>query len=189
MSRRFGRNQKRRMREQIAAAEISSAAALGHANMMRAMLELERGLLHETSEKLHSLTEFFSLVANRVGKYATIAGPMPAFMKNAVVHDRWRVPVMPPVSAKPFDFTKAGASDMAAIQEEILRLLDVDVVRDHFAHQMAIKATLADQRIGYMISESAIRKMSLQELTDRLAPMVAQEIARELAQAVQMRMR
>lgn len=184
MSRRFGRNQKRRMREQIAQEEQRAAQASNQATMMRTMLELERGLMRETSDKLRDLEEFFGLVAARVGEYATISGLEPKYIRDMPRFDQWRTPVQTPAPIEPFSFENISAMDTVTIQDEIMRLLEIDVVRDNFAHQLHVRGLLGDGKIGYSISESALRRMTQQEITDRLVPEIAREVGRELVKLV-----
>ncbi|HWV64100.1 MAG TPA: hypothetical protein VN019_10745 [Oxalicibacterium sp.] len=167
MSRRFGRNQRRRAREQIAEAERVKA------NLIQC-LDGARAVLHEKSDKLADLQEFFKQVACQVGEHAIISGLEVGYMRNGQMMDGHRMPVCSP---SPLDLPSNIESETITIQDEIMRLLEIDVVRDHFNRQMNVRAHLADGKVGYLISESAIMMMRPNELHQRLVPQVARELS------------
>jgi hypothetical protein len=187
MSRRFGRNQKRRMREQIAEAEFRAqsgeqraAAAQNHADMLRTMLDLERGLMRETNDKLQTYKRFFVDVAHKVGAYATIAGVAPKRMGEVMFGPTFRWPVRQKMDFDPARFDSMSMASAVAIHDELMEVLSVTAVHDHFANQMHMRVAMADKCMGYSISRSALTKMSALQLADQIGP----EITRALVEAI-----
>lgn len=179
MSRRFGRNQKRHMREQIAQAEQRTASMTQAAAQCQVALANQSALLRETSDQLRAHKEFFAEFTSMVGKYAIMAGIEPRFMKNIPTAPQWRMPAHQP---SPIFSAPSNASMMSKtkIHAEVMELMDVDVVRNQFTDKLHVRGTLADGRVGYAISRAALYSMTVDELVRQIAP----ELARALAQSI-----
>jgi hypothetical protein len=162
------------MREQLAQVEQQAAQLGERANNLASVLEQDRALLRDTGEQLRDLKRFFSDVARQVGHHALIAGKVPKFVSYVPNDTWWRMPVSEPVPA--VDFSDASPMMMASVQDEILHLLEVDAIRDVFAHRLNVRVRLAGGAVGYGISVSAL----MSEGRDRLAARIAPELATAL---------
>lgn len=172
MSRRFGRNQKRHMRDLLAHAE-QRAASLDEARRR------ELGLLRSTSDQLATHKQFFADIARKVGQHAIIAGIEPRFMQNMPTEPQWRMPVTQPMPSF-VSFEHASMPDRMTIHDEMMELLEVDAVRDQFSDKLHVRGVLADGRVGYSISRAALRDMTVDELVRQITP----ELARALVTAI-----
>src|SRR4051812_45424239 len=93
MSRRFGRNQRRRMREELAA----KSSSIGSLEAARAM---DQGLLRYQSEKLDDYKEMLHEVRSMVGQAAVAAGEpaMESYNPHADDDSFQKDVYMPPMS-------------------------------------------------------------------------------------------
>lgn len=168
MSKRFGRNQKRHMREQIAQSKAAADAALKLASAsQKAELDLEYKLRQERFEH----RDFIADLARLVGDAAVIVGHPE--LSEYQYRDYDRAVPHKPMEFEPFD-ESFGLLD--TIRVETLRVLDFKPLRDHFAHQMHFRFELAGKTAGYAISEHALRTLPRRFIEER----VAKEIARHL---------
>jgi hypothetical protein len=188
VSRRFGRNQKRRMREQIAEAELRAqsgeqraAGAKNQADMLRTMLDLDRGLMRETSDKLQTYKRFFVEVAHKVGTYATIAGVEPKYIGEVMTGPTFRWPV--PQDFNPARFDSMSMETAVAFHDELMEVLRVTAVRDHFSDQMHMRVELDGKIIGYSISRSALAKMSAAQIEETIGPEITHALVIEIKRA------
>lgn len=170
MSKRFGRNQKRRMREALAAAQ-ATADRLDYAR------ELDQALLRNQSSTISKLREFFLEVGQMVGRASVIAGE-PPFLSNGFDGMRLtpfgRHPAMAPTN--PPEFEK--------FQDEILRILSIEAIRDTFSKAVHFRVGLADKEAAYGISESALDMMPAEMLESRIAHEIASQIAEVLVKQI-----
>lgn len=164
MSKRFGRNQKRRMREQIAQLEQS--------------VEMDRALLTRQSRKIGDYESFVQIVGEAVGREAVISGK-PTLLKigGGSRHEFQMIPRQPPLSLECLD---SGFEDTAAIRVEIMRLLNVKAIRDSLSRQMHVRVQFADGNVGYAMSDCAIDRMSEEELIRVIVPEISRLLMRQL---------
>jgi hypothetical protein len=166
MSRRFGRNQRRRMREALAASEKS-------ADQLKALTD-------SLSARLIEADDFSFVVGSIVGRQAIIAG-VPVTLDY-----RWdrqksgdRIAAYPYQPAL-FDVALQQPVPVDAVRLEILDLLDVKVVQDVMRPQLHALVTLADKTVGYAISQSAIKRMTDQEITRVITPQIVRLLVQNL---------
>lgn len=172
MSKRFGRNQKRHMREQIAQSTASAEAALKLASAsQKAERDLDCKLRQERFEHRHFMDDLSRLV----GDAAVIVGHPELSEYRYRDYDR-AVPHSP-MEFSPFD-ESAGFLD--TVRVETLRVLGFKPLRDHFARQMQFHFELAGKTAGYAISEHALRTLPRRFVEDRMA----KEIARHLMDGI-----
>lgn len=170
MSKRFGRNRRRRMREALAA-EQARGQKLEAARLMDA------GLLERQRERLDFLHEFLDFVAREVGRDSIFAGE-PRHLGGG--HDRMRVSTYQPIPSR----WNSPVPQLQAITSEVLRLLEVDAIRDRMANQVHVRVGLADGRVGYAISEKALASLKPGDLERLLLPQVARDITRALVNVI-----
>lgn len=174
MSKRFGRNQRRRAREAIEAAQ-------SEVQLLRRGIDLNVALINEQRRKLDEARNFTKDIARIVGREAVIAG-VPTMLDMPLPRDvalRSGIRVTPPRHMEDLAMS-LDVMDVQPIRHEILRLLDVRMVRDILSQQMHFRVELADQTTGYTISEMALERMTAQEIAQRIAPEIAQHLSAEL---------
>lgn len=172
MSKRFGRNQRRRARESI-------AALTARAGELEKGMAMDRGLIRQQSARLAEADAFAREVGAIVGREAVIAGE-PVMMdlrwpRRSAMGPR----LVPSKSLGPIDF-ETPLPSVVSIQYETLRLLEVDCVADRISRTMHVRVTMDDKTIGYGLTEAALIQMTDREIESRVAP----EIARMLAAAL-----
>lgn len=174
MSRRFGRNQKRRMREELAAKQERVA------NLETGMA-MDRGLLRDQSEKLSNLKEMMGEFAERVGRYAIAEGVPTMFDADWLMRKQsFGMSIEMGVPS----FAYHGAMlDSYRVHDEVMRILDVEVVRNHMARNMHCRLQFDGHQIGYAISDHALVGMTSDELARRITPEVVRMLMLELKRA------
>lgn len=173
MSRRFGRNQRRRAREALALAEQS----LGREMQGRHMAE---AIARESTATAQTLKRLLGEFASRVGRYAIAEGVPTKFASEWLDRQpNFRLPVMPECDAGAI-FSNASMYDTMSICDEVMRVLDVRVVRDHMKRDMHVRLFFDEHRVGYAISDHAVRNLPRAALVDR----ISREMARMLVNAL-----
>lgn len=175
MSRRFGRNQKRAMR-----AEVASAKAQAELNAAVARDNAERRAAAQG--KVDLLIQELVEISQRLGRYAIAAGVPHNFEADWLErgHGWFRMHVPQPYPSVP----SYGADAPTTIQvcDEIMRLLEVEAVLAPMSRDMHCRVTFDNHVIGYAISEHALRKMTAKEFERRVAPEITRLLISELKQ-------
>lgn len=161
MGKRFGRNQKRRMRQQVNSLELRNA-------QLEYSHTLDRHLLADMSGKLESMREFIAEVREIVGAACVIAGE-PEAMRINIRDGGFMLPVFGGFDVMPFETDKG-------FQIQIMKALSVDVVRSQVAGQLHIMAEMDRGICRLALSESAIRNMPERVLVGRLAKDIARQL-------------
>lgn len=169
MSRRFGRNQKRRMREEIAQAqrqaETSLVSSLHAANMRR-----------EAENRTRELQEYMDEFAQTVGRYALAAGEPTRFdadwLQTGQKNFRMMVPLPPMYVFSQFDRNERKPMLPRDMAVEIMRLLEVEAIHSEASRDMHCMVSFDDIQIGYAISDHALRIIP--------EPVLVEKIAREM---------
>lgn len=171
MSRRFGRNQKRRMRAELAERQERITA-------LEEVMRMDRGLLEWQGRKMQELRDQLSDIASEVVHQSALVG-----VEHHLPHgfDGMRlVPLMPPGEYSRAELWDKATVSTEKITYETLRLLDVKAVRDRFNGQLHCYVDLAGKTSAYGITESTIRGMSLEALTRRIVPELARHLLEQL---------
>lgn len=173
MSKRFGRNQKRRMREALAAAQAT-------ADRLEYARELDQALLRNQSSTISQLRDFIGDVGQMVGRASVIAGE-PPFLTNGFDGMQFA-----PVDRSQGYVPEAGDSPptLEEFQYEILRLLSIEAIRDKFSKTIHFRVGLSDKEAAYGISESALAMMPTEALKNRMAHEIAGQIAEFLVKQI-----
>lgn len=178
MSRRFGRNQRRRMREELAAKE-SAVSSLHKA------MSIARALLAEQSSKISRMLDWVQDVRDMVGPFAIAAGePLHDEYMLASGTRAYRVGVQQPASATLCSGSEFSVSIASEMHIETMRLLEVKFIGDAMRAQMHCMVRLDDGDVAYAISDSALRRMSDVELEKHFLPHVAEKLSRLLARRI-----
>jgi hypothetical protein len=177
MSKRFGRNQRRRLRAQVAAQDKTLGELDG-------ALTMAQGLLREHSRSLAEQRAFFAAVARLVGQQSVIAGTQPQrLLGHAPLRDRFFIEPYSPLAALSVS-PDAGPQEIARARYEVLRLLETSAVQDVFSRALHLRAHLADQSVGYAISETALAILSHEDLVAQVLPHMAQLLVKQIKDAV-----
>lgn len=174
MSRRFGRNQRRRMRTEIE----QKSQDLARAN--DALAAAER-LSADLKENVRELNQFIGFVGEQVGRHAIVSG-LPSTLSMHYRQRNYRMPVQNPVPSIG-DIMKAPPMSCEAIQYEIMHLLDVDAVRKPLSREMHFLAEVKGEVVGYVISESALRSMPSVEIERLIAPQMVHMLTKAIKEA------
>jgi hypothetical protein len=133
MSKRFGRNQRRRAREQLAAAVAATQVAQRQADV-----NLTR--LKDSQYKFNILADFFDIAADMVGKQAYISNMATVLNVNYVAESYRAIPQR--------NFVSAGMSipETACVTTEVLHLLSIESVADGMSNQMGVRVVTQGER-------------------------------------------
>lgn len=174
MSKRFGRNQKRKMREALHLAEL--AAGREYAGRMMA-----EGIARDNSRKLADLRENMAEVVGRLGNYAIAEGVPTTFQAGWLArNESFNLPVHQPFPSLFEYLSTAGEHATVAVHAELMRVLDISVVRDQMARDLHCRIEFDGIRLGYGISAHAIENMGRDELVRRMTPEIALMLANKL---------
>lgn len=161
MSRRFGRNQKRRLREEAVKWQQTN--------------ERNEGLLRYNREKLQAAESFIQYVLDLLGP-DNIANPEPRrVMTNA------EGPSYHAIDYGPLRF---GSQSCEMAQMTVMNALETQVVRDHFKGAIHVRAVMRNENVCYSMSDAAIRIQPQHNLHARLSIEIARQIAPQLAKAL-----
>lgn len=176
MSRRYGRNQKRRHRAELAAVQATLAEAQQRIANLMAIKSMDRGLISHQSECLADLRAQLRTIAQEIGHQSALLGEK-TFLSHGF--DGMRMEPWKPLGPMGV-IDPATASQWANITTEVIRLLNVNVVRTHFGGHIHFDVDLAGEGVAYGISESAIRDLTPGFLERRIAPEIARRLVERL---------
>jgi hypothetical protein len=167
VSRRFGRNQRRRARDEV--------ARLGQA------LSMESGLREHIASERDKL-RFDLNEARRMLPAMSLALPPGVMQLRQSAQDRLEVQVFPPVSR---DMCAAGTSVRDTIRVLPLRVMLAHCDRDQFAGMLHVRVRFADGQVAYAVTDESLRALGRHEdvaqfLAREMAPVLAQAISKEL---------
>lgn len=175
MSKRFGRNQKRAMREQIA---FSAKTA---SNLSEALL-MEQGLKVRLREKLDEANEVLSDVARILGR--NFAGLKPEVREITEQQREYPYRMHPPIQPVDFSFLRADeVPELVSFQLYELEHVYPKIVRDRLTEAVHIHLQTPDGLKSYAVSGCAWfqMKMDRRRMLKEFAPMIADELARFIA--------
>ena len=163
MSKRFGRNQRRRAREQIER----------FASMYMEQQRINRRQVRDIAD----LQEHVRYVASTLGHMSILAGES---LQHADGYDGMQLHVHNPLSFLP------GALDESEVaMMEIMRLLDVEAVRDMARRSIHAIVHVGREQACYAISETTLRSMSREQLAHFLTRKVAPLLCEVMAELMQ----
>lgn len=173
MAQRFGRNQRRRAREQI-------TALTKQGEDLRTALALNQGLLHEVSERKNALTKVIAEARKVLGDSVALP-PMQLATLHPLrkgEHSFMARTASPPLS----DFIhETGAMANAFLAEHMHVLVAEASMGDHLRKQgVHCLVRLHDGEYAYAISEDALHHLSPDMLVERLAPRISEQLTRVL---------
>ena len=159
MSKRFGRNQKRRMREALLASEGLRKAGLQTISAMRSRLEDHQ--------------RFLEYVLEIVGEESILNPEPPA--------DRVQKYNFPKIVFQSFPRFCPDEGTVACVQNVIANALETRVVLDRLKGAIHFRARLGNGDVVYALSDRAIAVMTTRQLAARLQQEISYQLANELA--------
>ncbi len=181
MSRRYGRNQRRRARERIAELEQQGA------NLNRA-LGMDRALMAKMRERNRALGEIIDLVRKELPSYPLLpvderardfSGMAQAMQRGEPARAVIPMPV-PAFSAQ----ESALVMEAECLHTEVVALL-ADTDLSAMRNQVHMRVQLGREWAAYAISTSALQTMDPERLQDLLQREIAGALARSLVEAWQ----
>lgn len=171
MSRRFGRNQRRRAREALAVEvqRVERAERLAKDRM-----EMYRN----ASSDLNNMLDFFHILAGRVGRESVlVGGEAEAELIAPDVHNF----MMTIKKESPMSITRGQT--MESVKHEIMRRLEVESVRDIFRMQTVVRCYVGDSSAGIALSDTFLRRSTEREISHHVAKELAQCLAKSIKEA------
>jgi hypothetical protein len=169
MSKRFGRNQKRVLREAVARANNQVADKEAAIFMQKAVLEKYR-------DDANDHHDFMRVLATRLSRYAMAAGvPVKSGIRAYAEQTTVWMDTTDFAEACP-DFGVSSVSAQIQMQNEILDLLYVDAVRTVMKQEVHCMVQIGEKKFAYAIGQRALRNMTLIELRASLVPQITDQL-------------
>lgn len=166
MSKRYGRNQRRRARERIK--DLETAVAM------------ERSLLHYASEKLKEACRINESI-NRIVRSNTILRPPPAMHIDGPA--RGRIQLEEYIDPRQFHFKTGSIEEMKWSTEQACVILS-KLEHDHALLRQHAIVSFSNRRWCYAISEEAAAALARAgELEQYVAQVLARQISEDLKKA------
>lgn len=160
MSKRFGRNQKRRMRQEI--------EALGERRTQ------DRRTIDNLYSRVDDHRRFLEYALELVGP-DSILNPEPRMVETSGYGDQTRVPVY----REPLNIWDDRA--VAKVESILVHALNTEVVKSALRPAMHFRARLRGGEVAYALTDEAIATMSTRHLEAFLHEHIARQLAHELA--------
>lgn len=170
MSRRYGRNQKRRAREQIAALAAESTR-LAEAEAM------SRGLAEHLSRKAAELRSEIERAKRMLPEGSVLFGPGKMSL-DGVPCERIRAQTRLPINV---EFIGAEAVPMSQCGIVELDLLLTETVVDQMRDQLHFDVKFADGRWCYSISRKGLHRFNRRDLVSTISMALAKQMTADLA--------
>ena len=173
MGKRFGRNQKRAMREVVAALHESNS------NLNEGLL-MQQGISDHQRRKIETMRESLDDVARELGPY--FYGLPPVKRRMDEYQDRYRLPAQIKASDLMFRDTDE-ISHLVSYAAHELSLVKADVERNQFTGSVHVELETPSGKRCYALSASAWESMRKDEdrLRRQILPMIANEMAKFIA--------
>lgn len=167
MSKRFGRNQRRRLRQEIENLRLSD--------------NMHRGLLVHQREKINELDQFVRDVVEIVGEISAV-NPTPA-RQNGFSLSNTSSFQLPPYERSNFNSLEDPA------QQSVVRLVTMDVLETKVEEGVLSDAIhfhvrLGNNKVVYAISKPAVAMLPRRVLIDRFHSEISRQLAIELVRII-----
>jgi hypothetical protein len=183
MSRRFGRNQKRRMREELAAADGEVLRLAGEARGLRYDLGSARGSAEQAQHEVHELRRMIDDIARAVGDQCVLLRVPQKLVLDFghVIGPSFHYDIQRPMPQLA-SYGEMTATNIACHRyNEIMNVLECDVLLDHLSRQVHVEVSVGPYGMKrYAISNSALRYMSARSLASSIAQPLANHVAANL---------
>jgi hypothetical protein len=169
MARRFGRNRRRKMREQLAALDQA--------------LQMDRELLRYATQELGTARKIIN-DARRIAGRASILFPAETIEVDHDLHpgDKFRVATFEPFRLQDFGAGAAQAEQIAQTQSlpQLISSINLDKLRQHVHYHVEY----ADRRVAYAVDERTLyllpKDLRERGMTETIAAQLAVELLRGL---------
>jgi hypothetical protein len=168
MSRRFGRNQRRRARESIAALEQTTSN-------LRSGMAMDRGLLAHQSEQLRELKQQIADAKAILGPYH-VAFPAEDYKIGGAPHTPVGMHVLPRLSGDPWTLG-AEIAPTATVERVMLSVLGLNVYEDVMTHMRHAQVLFDGAAWAYGITRQSIESTPRDILIERIARELARRVA------------
>lgn len=166
MSRRFGRNQKRRMREGLAAEQARVASA-------EKLLATTRRVADEDRRRANRGEEFAEEVLQLLGPHALAVGePVDSKIQLRAGETQFSMVPQQFPGLTPCD----GMTAACTITHQVMEVLQVEAVRIGMASQMHCMVTLAGKQSAYALSSEALALGDFEYLERHVSRKIAQHL-------------
>jgi hypothetical protein len=164
MSKRFGRNQKRKMRERIAELETDRDRWKKRHDEVRMLGQRDRLIVKETADVL--------------GSHFITMDPDNAEIRDIdqVAHG-WRVPIMQDLPLSPLE---PGAMTCRKFMERVLPVLHGSVIANDLRGEVHIRFKYDGEIVGYSISRRALLMMPQKYAVEKIATEMARYLVGHL---------
>lgn len=170
MSARFGRNKRRRAREEIEQLrERNDNLEVAH--------QMDRGLLTYQSKKLREVDDELLTAKLVAAPFSTMFAPQPF---SVACDEQEQVLMDEPVRYEPVDIGDMSAGDSMRFYSIPLDVLISSVDKDLMRRQVHCIVKFANARSAYAISSDALRRMGKDVLLKTLRDNIARQLARDL---------
>lgn len=164
MSKRFGRNQKRRMRAEVACA---NAESLMHAQVARDNVAARI----MAQSKLRDMQQMLEEIAGMVGRKSLAAGEPTKFEVTWLKTGQKNFVLPAPIFAQTnYCAGRPSPDEMSLmVHQEIMRLLEVETIRNPISRMMHVRVLFDDISMGYALSDAALFEVPEEILARRMA--------------------
>ena len=159
MSKRFGRNQKRRMRQETQALEE--------------LRKHDKQAIDNLRSRIDDHRDFLEYILDLVGQ-DSILNPEPRQLSWSGGGDQMRIPL-------PGHPLNIWSSSVEYVQTTIVNALGTRVVLDRMRGSLHFLASMRNGDVAYALTNEAIATMSTQRLTAVLHKHIARQLAHQLA--------
>ena len=160
MSKRFGRNQKRRMRQEIEALDV--------------MREHDKRTIDNLRSRVEDHRRFLEYALELVGP-DSILNPEPRIIGTSGHGDQTRVTVY----REPLNIWDDRAE--AKVESTLVRALNTEIVKSVLRPAMHFRARLRGGEVAYALTDEAIAAMATRQLEAVLHQHIARQLAHQLA--------
>ena len=168
MSARFGRNKRRKMREQI---ECQANIIQSDLNYMVSQKYRIDNLLNEVA----SHEQFVINIGSLVGRFSIIAGKPKTMRIDGDMRSQLNY-----IPTQDYCFNN-DIMPVSKLRYDIMQVLNVKANRDKFKGMIQAHVHFGDKTVGYGLSDEVLYNLGPDDLAKMIAPEIAEMLAKEFA--------
>jgi hypothetical protein len=173
MSKRFGRNQKRKMRQEIAAREIE------HIEILNVLTASYSDRLGESKKLLKAAEEVLNSIRHEVSAASALFPAKDQRVNfNGMSSFTWAV-LDRPMSLSVSNATSSMTS-LSGFHHVLMHLLETKVVKDKFSTNLHMLVRLADKKVAYAIAGNALNDMTRNTLHQIIVPQLTATLIEDI---------
>lgn len=174
MAQRFGRNQRRRARAQVATLQQE-------VQNLQLAIEMDNALLNDLSKQKSALSEAMREARHVLGESVALPAQESRYRPNKG-ETSFDIDPMTPLDFN--SFSRSTLNESTTLQIERMHLLLTRVQRESLSAGLHCRVYLGKDSWAYAISESAINSLSPEMLERRLLPEISRQFARLIPQHI-----